>query len=216
MSPCAPRRGRSAAAPWARGLSAALAIGAAGSLATPPVWVLALAGGIAFADLGRRERAEPGGAGPDWSAWALQLAFLAILCAAAWQNADPGRAPRWPGLPELFGALVIGAGLALRRRAERAMGPLFTVRLRVDADHVLVDWGPFARIRHPSYASLLLIAGGTALACRSSLALLATLALWLPAALVRIRLEEAALAERFGPAYEAYARRTWRLVPWLF
>lgn len=34
--------------------------------------------------------------------------------------------------------------------------------------------------------------------------------------LYRMRVEEAALSVQFGEAYREYARRTWRLIPWLY
>ena len=76
--------------------------------------------------------------------------------------------------------------------------------------------GPFRILRHPSYASLLLVALGTAVSVESTLAVAVTLLVWLPAVLLRLAHEEGVLARRFGGAYEHYARRTWRLVPGLF
>ena len=74
--------------------------------------------------------------------------------------------------------------------------------------------GPYAVIRHPMYASLLLGAGAlliqdfdwTRLAGGAGLALVLAL---------KMRLEERRLLERF-PDYAAYRRRTWRIVPGLW
>ena len=60
------------------------------------------------------------------------------------------------------------------------------------------------------------MAFGTALMVWSPLAVGVTLALWLPAALLRIRAEERSLQERLGAAYAEYARGRWRLVPGLY
>ena len=201
---------------WARGLSAAALVGIAGGFATLPVWGLALVSLFAFSDLARREHREGSPSGPDWVGWLMQLSFLAVLCAAAWDNRDATSLIPLPGLLEALGLGAVAAGLELRRRTERAMGRFFTVQLRVDTDHRLVDEGPFRTIRHPSYASLGAIALGTALAVRSPLAVLATLAIWLPVIVLRIRQEEAELGRRLGGAYRDYARRTWRLVPGVY
>lgn len=205
-------------AAWARGIGAALLVGLAGRLATGEVFGLAIASAFAFASLGRREAREGRAQGPDWLGWLMQLAFLAILCAAAWDNRLPRPASTSAAsvAVPLAGFALLAAGLELRRRTERAMGRLFTVQLLVGERHRLVTDGPFRRIRHPSYASLGAIALGTALAVRSPSAVIATLVIWLPVILLRIHQEEAALSRRLGTAYREYAERTWRLVPGVY
>lgn len=192
-----------------------MAVGLCGSFATLEVWVLAIVSAFAFSDLGRRERHEGHTDGPDWIGWLMQLAFLVVLCAAAFDNRDPDASLHF-GAAEIAGTLLLAAGLELRRRTERAMGRFFTVQLRVDPDHKVIDGGPFRMIRHPSYASLGAIALGTALSVTSPLAAIATLVVWLPVILVRIHQEEAELGRRLGDAYRDYMGRTWRLVPGVY
>ncbi len=199
--------------PFLRGILAALAIAAAGRFSTPPVWVLALVGGFSFLDLGRREYREADSS--DFTGWAMQLGFLAVLCGAAWDNRSWTRLAEH-GIPEAAGLLVLAGGLWLRQRTSREMGRHFTVRVQSVADHQIVRSGPFRILRHPSYASLGLIALGTALCTRSPAALTATLIVWLPAAGVRMAREEAFLTTKFGDAYTEYARTTWRLIPGVF
>ncbi len=199
--------------PIVRGAAAILLVAAAGRFATPPVWVLAMIAGLSFYDLGRREYEESDSS--DWTGWGMQLGFLLVLSGAAWDNRS------WadlvgPGWPEALGLVVIGAGVWLRYRTSSEMGRHFTVRIQSSDGHELVQSGPFRILRHPSYSSLGLIALGTALSTRSSAALVAALLVWLPAAGARIAREETFLSERFGAAYDEYARRTWRLVPGVF
>jgi protein-S-isoprenylcysteine O-methyltransferase Ste14 len=201
---------------WLRGLLAAALVGLAGSFATLPVWILAFVSAVTFSDVARRELREGSSSAPDWIGWLMQLAFLTVLCAAAWDNRHPSEMLSRPGAVEVAGLALVAAGLELRRRTERAMGRFFTVQLRVEPDHRLVDEGPFRTIRHPSYTSLGVIALGTALGVRSPLAALATFAIWLPVIVLRIRQEEAELGRRLGDTYRDYARRTWRLVPGVY
>lgn len=78
----------------------------------------------------------------------------------------------------------------------------------------LITGGPYSAIRHPMYASALLLALGLAIGRPTPLrlALVALLALDLG---VKIHREERFLRARF-PEYDEYARRTKRLIPFLF
>jgi protein-S-isoprenylcysteine O-methyltransferase Ste14 len=210
------RRGPALGRRWpsvVRGALAALVVAAAGGFSAPQIWVLALVAGLSFFDLARRASDEPGAGGIDPGGIAMQAGFLLLLCAAAWDNRDGAIAQRVPRMVEFSGLALVAGGLELRRRAVAALGRRFTVRIVVERDHELVTAGPYRRIRHPNYAGLALVALGTALIMRSPLAVAVGAAVWLPCIALRTLHEEAALTRRFGPAYELYARRTWRLLP---
>jgi protein-S-isoprenylcysteine O-methyltransferase Ste14 len=212
-------RSRFAAVPISivlRGVAAAACVGIAGAWRGPTVLGLALASGLAFFDLARRAHAESGGDGRrlDWGA-AMQLAFLAILCAAAWENRARGG---WPDteLVDALGLVIIASGVGLRRSAARALGRQFTVRLSIFDRHQLVSTGPYRWLRHPNYVGLMLIALGTATMVRSPLAALVAVGLWLPITLLQIRGEERVLRRHLDTAYDDYARRSWRLLPGIY
>jgi len=115
-----------------------------------------------------------------------------------------------------LGVVIGGLGLGLRAWAMRTLGAAYTRTLRTEADQALMTSGPYRWIRHPGYAASIAVWVGAALAFHS----------WVAAGLVaillglaygyRIRSEERMLAATFGAAYEAYARRTARLIPGLF
>ena len=111
---------------------------------------------------------------------------------------------------------MIWLGLAIRVWAIAALGRSFRTTVEVDADQVVVSTGPYRWVRHPSYSGLLLIVIGCGLATGYWLALLACVALPLPALLWRIRVEEAELADVLGDRYRAYHARTKRLIPGLW
>ncbi len=201
-----------------RGAAAAALVGVAGRWSGPVVMVLALVSGITFADLGRRDLAERIRSARhthDPFGRAMQLAFLLVLSAAAWDNRcrDP-----WiiPGSVEGLGLAMLVGGVWLRNRASQALGRHFTVALSLYDDHELVLVGPYHWVRHPSYTALPLVALGTAAMVRSPMAAMVALLVWLPSALLRIRDEECALRKRFGPAYTEYSCRSWYLVPWIY
>jgi protein-S-isoprenylcysteine O-methyltransferase Ste14 len=70
-------------------------------------------------------------------------------------------------------------------------------------------------IRHPSYLGMLVNSLGWALAFRSGVGVLLVACL-LPPLVARMNAEEGLLREQFGSEYDAYRRRTSRLIPGLY
>lgn len=111
---------------------------------------------------------------------------------------------------------LFAAGIALRWYAIIYLGRMFTVDVAIAADHRLIDSGPYRLIRHPSYAGALLAFLGLGLTLGSLPALVALLVPTCAAYAYRIGVEETALLRGFQGTYAAYARRTRRLIPWLY
>ena len=119
-----------------------------------------------------------------------------------------GESVRW------LGVALFAAGGALRIWPVYVLGRRFSGLVAIQPGHTLVTAGVYGVIRHPSYLGLLVNALGWALAFRSGVGVLLTAAL-IPPLAARIRAEERLLASQFGAEYEAYRRRTWRLIPGL-
>lgn len=79
----------------------------------------------------------------------------------------------------------------------------------------LITTGPYRFVRHPLYLSMSVAAMGIAVAFRSSWGMLISLTVFLPAGLWRAKLEEEALARKFGQAWESYTRHTRFAIPFL-
>jgi protein-S-isoprenylcysteine O-methyltransferase Ste14 len=108
--------------------------------------------------------------------------------------------------------MLIGAVLATRGVVDlrEALTPFPHPR----PDAPLVEQGAYRLARHPIYGGLVLGAVGWGLITASALALaLATVLLAFFD--LKSRREEAWLVDRF-PAYEAYRRRTRRLIPFVY
>lgn len=128
--------------------------------------------------------------------------------------------PAWYG-PELHAARWLGLssfclGIAVRTWAIVALGRLFTVDVAILEGHRLVVTGPYRWLRHPSYSGVMAAVLGLGILSGHLLALACITTTALFALVRRIRVEERALAEAFGPAWEAHRARTWNLVPFLW
>jgi protein-S-isoprenylcysteine O-methyltransferase Ste14 len=117
-----------------------------------------------------------------------------------------GEAVRWTGvaLYAVGGALRLGPVFVLGRR--------FSGFVAIQQGHELVTTGIYSVIRHPSYLGLIVLMCGWGLAFRSLIGLALGLAT-IPVLMARITAEERLLASQFGEEYEAFRRRTARLVP---
>jgi protein-S-isoprenylcysteine O-methyltransferase Ste14 len=112
-------------------------------------------------------------------------------------------------------AALTAAGLLFAWWARIHLGPLWSDLVVKKAGHHVVDTGPYRLVRHPIYSSLILAAFVTAIEKGTSLALLGAIILVL-AFYVKARREERFLrAELDQGAYDAYARKTAMLVPFV-
>ena len=60
----------------------------------------------------------------------------------------------------LVGCLLAVAGGIIRLACYRELGTLFTFELSIRKDHKLITSGPYAYVRHPSYAGLIFLYSG--------------------------------------------------------
>ena len=120
-----------------------------------------------------------------------------------------GDAVRW------LGVVLFAAGGALRIWPVFVLGRRFSGLVAIQPGHTLVTSGVYGVIRHPSYLGLLVNSLGWALAFRSGVGVLLT-ALTIPPLVARMRAEETLLHTQFGGEYDAYRRRTSRLIPGIY
>ena len=114
------------------------------------------------------------------------------------------------------GCVLFGAGLSLRWYSIFYLGRFFTVNVAIHSGHEIIDTGPYARIRHPSYSGALLAFLGLALTLTNWLSLILVVAPIAWAFSRRITIEESALASALGSPYTNYMRRTKRLAPFIY
>lgn len=102
----------------------------------------------------------------------------------------------------------------LRRKAIAALGRFWSLHVEIREGHEFVRSGPFRFMRHPTYCSMVFELLAFALVCNAVYPLFVIVALFIPVLFLRLRIEEAALVEKFGEAYREYQRTTPALFPY--
>ncbi len=186
------------------------------------VGYLALAFGLRLA-LHRRRTGSTGFRGiagpPGSAAWLGGVLFVVAMLGSAvapllaWASIDPPLiAPRWV---DVVGAGAIALGTLALLVAQGAMGASWRIGVDVAETTALVSAGPFAVVRNPVFASMMLAAAGLLLLLPTVTAA-ASLALLVLAVELQVRVvEEPYLIGAHGEAYRAYAARVGRFVPGL-
>jgi protein-S-isoprenylcysteine O-methyltransferase len=162
----------------------------------------------------RREDAEQRDKGSLFFIYLLMGAGFATAF-GLWGSGHPP-APRLGAWALWAGAAVALAGIVLRVWSVRTLGRYFTYAVKVGPEQKVVESGPYRLLRHPSYTGGLLTGIGIGLSLRYGLAPAILGGAMLVAYLIRIAVEERALAEGIGEPYRAYMTRTKRLIPFLW
>jgi protein-S-isoprenylcysteine O-methyltransferase Ste14 len=122
----------------------------------------------------------------------------------------------WARPLSFAGCLIVLFGISIRLVSVVTLQRQFTDRVAIVANHKLVASGIYKMIRHPAYLGHLFSLFGIGLISGNVFALAALVVLPAAATLYRIRVEERALINHFGVAYQAYANRTKKLLPGIY
>jgi len=115
----------------------------------------------------------------------------------------------YPGLAMVF------AGAAFAAWARIYMGANWSGRVAIKQDQQLIRSGPYAIVRHPIYAGLLLAVLGTAVAI-GEVGCLIAFGLAVAGWRMKWRREEQFLSEHFGAQYDDYRRHVKALIPFVY
>ncbi len=131
-----------------------------------------------------------------------------------WMNWSTLALPDWARMTGLFlGAAAIVLNLWSHHTLSRNLGNEFDPALRLNTVSALVTDGPYRVIRHPIYASFLLMQVATLLLTANWLIGLSGIAIILAVILIRIPEEERLLANSFGTEFENYKTSTGAFLP---
>jgi protein-S-isoprenylcysteine O-methyltransferase Ste14 len=114
------------------------------------------------------------------------------------------------------GIAVMAAGLALRMWAVFSLGVSFRTTVETHESQKVMQGGPYALIRHPSYSGILLMCCGYGVAVQNWISLGLAVVPPFAVLLYRIRVEENFLSHLLGSTYTDYMKKTKRLIPFLW
>ena len=111
---------------------------------------------------------------------------------------------------QLVGIVLMGAGVFIFVWSVISRGR-YAVSWEMPEDHILVTWGPYRYVRHPSYLGYFLMFAGLILTWLNLAAVLPLIAI--PGYIGIVPHEEELLISRFGEKYRRYMERTGRFLP---
>jgi protein-S-isoprenylcysteine O-methyltransferase Ste14 len=138
----------------------------------------------------------------------LGVGLLNIVVLPFW------RLPIAKATAQAVGYPLFGLGLALNLLSLLALKGGISGKIEPATE--LVTGGIYARLRHPMYASFATTMLALDVLSGSVLGILVTFVAFLPSMVWRARLEEQALARRFGQAWQDYAESVPSLLLWDF
>ncbi len=182
-------------------------------------WFLALiglgymTGGVVYAWRSRKSMSAIREERGDRSFWLILPGFLVIFFGAPLEFLlGPKILPRGIGM-QLAGIGLIVAAVVLRIWVRLAIRGLYSGHVQIQADHRLVQEGPYRYVRHPGYSGFMLMGLGIAVGYSSLIGLGAVPVLLVPGLYYRMKVEENLLEQQFGDEYRQYASQTGRVIP---
>lgn len=202
-------------------------LGAAGTLSWPIAWIVlgiyfaSKVTALAFADSEMiRERVAPGQGIDQVDKVLAALGYLGLypgtFIVAGLDAVRFGPAIHTPNPIALLAILVFSVGYVFSSWAVLC-NPFFStfVRIQDDRDHLVISSGPYALLRHPGYAGVLLAHLALPLALGSIWALLPSI-IGITFFVLRTSYEDQFLRDQLYGYREYRSRVRWRLLPWVW
>ncbi len=149
----------------------------------------------------------------------LQLLYLLIsvgyFLAFSTASTKFGRICHWNTFFTV-GAILVFLGLVIRIRSILTLRKFFTYSVAKVEYHELVTTGFYRYIRHPGYLGQLLIFLGISTSLSNWLTILCMMIPVSIGYLYRIKVEERFMELQMGAEYEAYQKRTKKLIPGIY
>lgn len=116
----------------------------------------------------------------------------------------------------IAGTIVLLASLRMFRLTHKALGKMWSHSLDLREGHKLVTTGVYEKVRHPMYTAFWAWAVGAALLLPNFVAGFAGIVGFGTLYFLRVGQEERMMQQEFGEEYEAYMKRTKRILPGIY
>jgi protein-S-isoprenylcysteine O-methyltransferase Ste14 len=119
----------------------------------------------------------------------------------------------------VFAIFTVGIAAAsgwLIQASVTMLGKQWAMRARLVEDHKLITVGPYAYIRNPIYTGMFGMLIATGLATEHWIALLIAIVVFGAGLVIRVRVEEKLLRDRFGTEFDEYAKRVPAVIPGIY
>lgn len=154
----------------------------------------------------------------DRSFWAIIPGFLVVFYSAPLEfiylpKISLASYNAWTQITSL---VFITTSIVLFVWARITLKDFYSGRIRVKAEHTLVQKGPYHFVRHPAYAAYILFCSGIVIGYISMIGFFGIIFLLIPGFVYRINVEEQLLGNEFGERYLSYSSHTKRLIPFIW
>lgn len=177
-----------------------------------PILSVVLLVGLRLLELGTNRKTVAGPVKEQMTFWLFMFAGLFLFVFGITEFLVSGRGLYWPTY--LIGVVCGIGSFSIRRRAISALGKFWSLHVEIRDNHQFVQSGPFRWMRHPTYFSMILELLAMAFMLNAIYSALVSFVFFVPTLLLRVRLEERALIEKFGDAYCTYQKSTPAIFPW--
>lgn len=112
-----------------------------------------------------------------------------------------------------LGLFMFIASFVIRNQCSKTLGEFRTIHIEIREKHSLIKQGPYRYVRHPWYSAIMLEVLSLPLIPNAYYTFLVALLIYIPLLLVRVRIEEKALIEKFGKEYIEYKKEVAAFLP---
>ncbi|MFC1990058.1 protein-S-isoprenylcysteine O-methyltransferase [Chloroflexota bacterium] len=144
------------------------------------------------------------------SLWGVAILLPVVYMFTGWPSFADYGSPSWAGW---FGVAIFTMALWLLWRSHTDLGQNWRLTTELREDHTLNTDGIFQYIRHPMYSAHWLWGIAQVLLIQNWIAGLASLVIFIPIYMLRVRREEHMMLEQFGEEYRIYMSHTGRIFP---
>ena len=142
-------------------------------------------------------------------------AYISMYVVTLWEwgGLEVGPFTPWAAL---VGVILVLISMVGRHWAIRTLGLYHSIHIEIRENHELIQSGPYRVVRNPYYLSNVIEAIGIPLVACAWLAMAISIFLYMPLLILRLVLEERALAEKFKDSFTHYKRQAPRILPKFF